>query len=262
MKSCFSVAKLFLIGFFSACSLTGGVSEKDQKKAQVHYELGVSSYVDREYPQAIEQFEEALRFDKNNVQVEMMMGLTLLEIDEVARALKIFERICPSIPNSPECWNNMSAVLLRAGRPLKAIAAAEKALLVLSYPTPELALCNIAKGQIQMNQLAEAQKTLGRARRRSPDNCQVSVLLSAVMLRRGAVNDGLKEAFNAVGQCPLSAESHEWEAYALYKNGSLDKSQLKYQMIVNEFKKGPTADRSREALELMKDRIPLREPAL
>lgn len=253
---------LFLTGvLLSSCATQPGLHE--QKEAQVRFELGSGFFEDGRYPDSIQQFELALSKDPRRNDIKMMLGMSYFKMEKYKKAEELILEACLNEKTPyPECWNNLAAVYLKDDKPTQAVDAANKALAIDTYPTPEMALGNLALAEVKLNQLSAAQAAIEKAMRFNPDNCLVRVVFTKVLIGQKVPEAALRETKTSIAHCPLMASAHLWQAYVYYKLGQRANAETKYKEIINTFRRGEAVDESRLALEKLHNRIPLKEPAI
>ena len=246
---------------FAGCASFGG-SDEATRKTQLFYDLALAHYQDGQFPDSIANLQQVLARDSDSYQAKILLGLNYLAVDSLDAAEKITLEACNSKGANSDCWNNLSAIYLKSRKYNQAVDAANQALADLTYPTPSLALANLAQAQIALKELSQAQTTLEHAKKLDPRNCQIRVLLGRVLTKRGALEEALQETRVATSQCPLSAVSHLWEAYTLYLLGDREKASKKLHFIVEQFKRGEIVEKAQTWTDLLQNRIPLQEPPI
>jgi|GEM_PF-1980713 len=240
----------------SACA-SGTVSKE---KANLHFEIGRSFFDDDRYPDAIGQFQESLRQDPERPEILLYLGMAHYKMENYQEAEKHVRRACELAPTYAECWNNLAVVELGRGQPKAAIVAARKALSFDTYSTPEIALGNWARAQVALKDYSGALANLDKALRLKNDSCALKQIRVQVLIRKNNFEDALESAQALRRACPLEANSHLWEAYALYKIGQRKEALAKYLSIRDLFPEGPLVEDSRRAAEAVSNKIPPKEP--
>lgn len=242
--------------------MLGCASRGQSEKADLHFEIGRSFYEDGRYPDSIAQFQAALQEDPNRPAALLYLGMAYYKIEHFDDAVKNIQKACGLSEVYPECWNNLAAVELGRGHAREAAAAAQKALSTDTYATPELALANLARAQLLLKDSRSALSNVDKALRLKPEACALRQLRVKVLAHRAEFEAGLNEAQTLVRNCPLDPSSHLWEAYALYKIGRRSEAASKYAQVPKLFAEGSATEESREALLLMKKKIPPNEPKI
>ncbi len=238
----------------------GCATEGDKKKAQSFFELGLGLMEEERYPECISHLENAIKMDPSRSDITMHTGICYMKLEKYVEAEKLIREACETEKNFPECWNNLSYLYLKMNRWKDAQTAANKALTIATYRTPDIALANLAFAEIELKQVDSALKNLEKARRFNPSNCMSPMILGRVYILKNEFEEGLRYILSARELCAMNAQVHLWEAYAYYKLGQRENAKEKYREILRVFKRGEAVEYSRLNLEKMRKKIPLEEP--
>lgn len=244
--------------FVSACSTHS--LHRNEKQSQLHFQVGLSHFEDRDYPQALSEFQRALELDEGSSSILMHIGLAYLKMDKLEQAETRVRQACTLKEAFPECWNNLAYIQLRQHEPNKAAISAQKALAFDTYQTPEIAYENLSRAQIDLKQYAPARKNLEKALRIRPESCELRMTSALLLVRQGDFDEALRESKRTVFLCKLDPRAHLWEAYCEYRLGNRSLAEKKYNEILDLFNRADAADAARVAIDRLKNRIPLEEP--
>jgi tetratricopeptide (TPR) repeat protein len=144
-------------------------------------------------PEAIQQFEAALRLTPGDVEVHDNLGVTLEHAGRIAEATQHYETALRLKPNFPEAHSNLGNALLRTGKVPEAIQQYEEALRL--RPDYAEAQYNLGGALDQAGQTAEAIRHFEAAVRLKPDYA--------------AAYNNLGNLLHRVGRTPVAIEHYE-----------------------------------------------------
>jgi len=248
-----------LLSLACACSSTRNANSEISGDL---YRIGVGMLSDGQFPQAISVLEQAREQDSENATIRSQLGLAYMKVENWEHAETHLREATRLDPEFAEAWNNLSAFYVMRKRPDEAIDAANKALKIPTYSTPEMARANLARARLLKEDYKGARSEAEKALRISPNHCGLRVLLSKTLVDDKDFEAALVEAQKARRTCPSWETAHLWEAYSYYKIGQRRQAQSKYAEIISLFKRGEAAEQSRVALKDLSQRIPLKEPKI
>ena len=147
------------------------------------YLLGNRLLASGQPPEAIAQYETALRFKPGLVDAESGLGNALLHGGRAAEAIAHFERALQLSPGRPEVHFNLANVLSVLGRRPEAIRHYEDALRL--EPDYAETHCNLAIALAESGQLAEAVTQFREALRLKPAYAEAHYNLGIALMQLG-----------------------------------------------------------------------------
>lgn len=145
---------------------------KRPANARAHSNLGAALLRERRFPEALAQFEAALRLK----------------------------------PRFPEALNNLASLLLETGRPAEAIAPLEAALAV--NPDFADAHYNLGQARFEIGDVASAMASLERSLQLNPDQAKAHNNLGVALLHSGRVTEAIAHDEIALQLDPNFTEAH------------------------------------------------------
>jgi hypothetical protein len=152
-----------LLAFSVAFNLLAGLG----RYADQRYAIGNVLFHAGRLPEAVGQFESALRVEPGYTDARNNLGNALARLGRMPEALAAYDRAVAEDPRLPEARYNLGNVLARLGRPADAVPQYEEALRL--NPAYAEAHYNLAVVLAQLGRAAEAQAQYQAAVRLRPD---------------------------------------------------------------------------------------------
>jgi tetratricopeptide (TPR) repeat protein len=168
-------------------------------------------------PEAIQQFEKALRLTPGDVEVHDNLGVTLEHVGRIAEALQHYETALRLKPYFPEAHSNLGNALLRTGRVPEAIQQYEEALRL--RPDYAEAEYNLGGALDQAGRTAEAIRHFEAAVRLKPDYAAARNNLGNLLHREGHTPEAIQHYEAALRIEPDLARAHHNLGVAFEETG-------------------------------------------
>ena len=137
-----------------------GLTDSDYQRRKL-FKKGINLMADEKLEDASSAFEQALRFDPNNVETLLKLGYARFHLNDHGDALKVYDRILDIDVTNAEAWNLKSLVHYEQKNYSKALDSVEKA--IDSDPTYGMAWYNKACYLSLLMQIPEAIESLKRS---------------------------------------------------------------------------------------------------
>jgi tetratricopeptide (TPR) repeat protein len=168
-------------------------------------------------PEAIQQFEAALRLAPDDVEVRDNLGVTLEHAGRTAEAIQQFEAALRLKPDFPVAHSNLGNALLRTGRLADAVHQYEEALrLRPDYADAEY---NLGGALDQAGQTADAVRHYEAAVRLQPDFAAAHNNLGNLLDRAGRISEAIAQYEAALRIQPDLAQTQDNLGVLLCRNG-------------------------------------------
>lgn len=190
-----------LLGFSVAFNLLASVG----RCGEAHSHLGFALERRGNVPEAIAQYEQALRLNPDLAEVHRMLGNHLLESDRVPEAITHYEQTIRLDPDWAEAHNNLGTALMQMGKLPEAAEHFKQALRII----PDLAEAhnNLAVALMQMGKLPEALEHFEQALRSRPDDAETHYDLGRALEEAGSVQEATVHYEEALRLKPDLAEA-------------------------------------------------------
>jgi tetratricopeptide (TPR) repeat protein len=178
-------------------------------------------------PEAIQQFEAALRLTPGDVEVHDNLGVTLEHAGRIAEATQHYETALRLKPNFPEAHSNLGNALLRTGRVPEAIQQYKEALRL--RPDYAEAEYNLGGALDQAGRTAEAIRHFEAAVRLKPDYAAAHNNLGNLLHRVGPTPEAIEHYEAALRIQPDFATAHHNLGVAFEEAGRIPEAIQQYE---------------------------------
>jgi len=168
-------------------------------------------------PEAIENFETALRLEPNYTYAQMNLGAALGKIGRPQEAIPHFEAALRLEPHHPEARTNLGSALLVLGRNKEAVRQLEQA--VAEFPHSAEAHAVFALALNARGEAAAAIRELEAALKINPGQLATRYNLATILLEHGRAQDAIPHLVQVIRLKPEFADAHYNLALALQRLG-------------------------------------------
>lgn len=134
-----------------------------QRRARMHYELGVDRLGAGRNPEAIGELLQAMRFDPGDERVRVALAEAYRRGGRNAEAEEHLKAALQIDPASHQALLNLSALYIQTERYEPAIESAQRLLADPTFPNPWRALTNLGWAELQLGRAEAAQEHLALA---------------------------------------------------------------------------------------------------
>jgi tetratricopeptide (TPR) repeat protein len=189
-----------LLGFSVAFNLLASV----QYYAEAHNLWGIEFIRQGKLPEAIGQFEQALRIEPDYAVAHRGLGVALASLNRMEEAIRQFEQAVRIQPDYAEAHNDLGVILGQAGRVQEAIGHLEEAVRIeRNYAEAHY---NLGVALEQAGRLEDAIEHYEQALRIKPDFTEVYYNLGGVLERTGRVQDAIRQYEHVLRLNPNDAD--------------------------------------------------------
>src|SRR3990172_11475211 len=188
-------------------ALTAAQSHDDIEESIQIFNRGKLLHQERQYREAIKEYQASLKLDDQNPFVFNSLGLAFAALRDFASALKAFNQALQLNPDLTDVYNNMGMVYAEQGAKEKAFEAFSRAVRNPNYTTPEKALYNIGNLYLEDGNLELAEMHFKRAVEKQPKFALGFRGLAKVYLRMNMVDLAVAQFQKAVEIATEDAES-------------------------------------------------------
>lgn len=152
--------------------------------ARAHTDLGAAYYQEKKYDIALEEFNEAVKYDSNYALAYTGLGLVYAVLGEDAKADSNFKRALQLNPNNSETRNNYGAYLCSRARYDESITEFLEAVKNPLYKTPHLAYLNAGVCALKKKDEVKAEDYFKAALNLDPLSNRAAYELASIAVKR------------------------------------------------------------------------------
>jgi len=232
----------------SELTLWADTVAKRPENARAHCSLGVVlSTVPGKLPQAIAEFEEAIRIHPNYSEAHDDLGNALEGVPgRTGEAIRQYDEALRIRPDFAEAHNDLGLALARTGRVPEAIKEYEAALRI--KPGYARAHFFLGNALVQDGRIPVAIEHYEEALRMQPDFAEASSNLGMVLCRTGRTEEGMARIEAAIRMQPDFAKAHFARGAALLQAGRREEAIAEYRKVLRLQPGDPSALRMLELI--------------
>jgi type IV pilus biogenesis/stability protein PilW len=213
-------------------SATAAQSQEDIEEAIRIFNRGKHLHQEREYREAIKEYEVAAKLDDQNPFVFNALGLAYAALRDFAPALKAFNQALQLNPDLTDVYNNIGMVYAEQGEKEKAFEAFSRAVRNPNYTTPEKALYNMGNLYLEDGNLELAEMHFQRAVDKQPKFALGHRGLAKVYLRMNQVELAVVQFQKTVELAPEDAESLFQLGRIHQEKGEVEEARSLYRKVI------------------------------
>jgi len=223
----------FILPFLGGCA-TPQV-EKNQEKAYLHLQMGISHLASNRLSDAITSLQKAKQLDPELNEVDNHLGLAFFLQKRYNLAEKSFKLSLTKQPDLAEANNNLCALYLEINLPDKAIEQCNIALNNPAYTNPATAEANLAKAYLLKKSYTQVLAHTKNALSINPNHCLALKLEGEALFLQHHMAPARTKLENAIRRCPQWAEPHFLIAKSFTQEGSKHLAKEKLQEVIQIF---------------------------
>jgi len=166
---------------------------------------------------AADCFSRALRYDRDDGELNLLLGRTLNDLGDFERATAFLENAVRALPDDPDASNSLGVAYQSVGDSQEAVRAFEHAA-ALSPEDPTI-LVNLGRAYFDTDRLDFAREVLSRAIERAPALFEAHASLAMLHFRSGERDDALEHARVALAERPDDETMRELVALLVTEGG-------------------------------------------
>ncbi len=190
---------------------------KSPGNPRAHYNLGVALEQAGRFPEAFQEYEQAVRIKPDYDEAQNNLGQALIGLGRFPEAVEHLEQALLVSPDFVEAHCNLGNALLQVGRGQDAITHLEQAIRL--KPDLPVAHYNLGNAFSQAGRAQEAIAQYEEALRIRPDYTEAHVNLGTVLQQAGRLKDAMAQYEQALLLRPDLPEAHYNLGYALSQVG-------------------------------------------
>ncbi|HEY7697049.1 MAG TPA: tetratricopeptide repeat protein [Vicinamibacteria bacterium] len=207
-------------------------SENEIEESMRIFNRGKLLHQERQYREAIKEYQAALKLDAQNPFVLNALGLAFAAVREFPDALKAFNQALQLNPDLTDVYNNIGMVYAEQGAKEKAFEAFSRAVRNPNYTTPEKALYNMGNLYLEDGNLELAEMHVRRAVDKQPRFALAYRGLAKVYLKMNQIDLAVTQFEKAVELSPEDVESLFQLARIHQDKGEVEEARNLYRRVV------------------------------
>ena len=192
--------------------------------------LGRALSTEGRYPEAIQQYEQALQLDPDHTEARISLGAALAMQGQVTQAIQNYERALTLKPDSPAAHYNLGTALASQGKFSEAIQHLERA--VQLKPDYADAHVNLGNALGREGRTQEAIQHFESAALLRPRLAEIRVSLGNALGRDGKLSEAIQQFDQALKLKPNSAEAQCGWGSALAGQGKTNEATQHFQQAL------------------------------
>jgi len=204
-------------GLMLAFSVAFSLLASAEYYAEAHSNLGTELFQAGKIPEAIQQYQRALRINPDYAEAHKKLGVALVRLGRLPEAITQYEQTLRISPDDAEAHDNLGATLGQAGRVPEAIAQFEAALRI--KPADSETHCNLGIALGQVGRMPEAMDHWNEALRHRPDYAEAHYCLAGALNQAGKTDEAIAHYEQALRIRPDYIEAHYNLAVVLERAG-------------------------------------------
>ena len=198
--------------------------------AEAHSNLGVVLFREGKIQDAIHQYEEAIRINPNFPGAHCNLGIAWLQTGRTAGAITQYQQALRSTPDYTEAYYDMGNAFLQTGKLPEAIEQYQQALRI--DPDYADANNNLGKALLALGQTTEAVEQFEQVLRINPASAEAHNNLGAVLVRLGKPDGAIAHYEKALQIRPDYVDAHFNLGLALEKSGRTPEAIAQYEQTL------------------------------
>ena len=230
--------------FQSGASLWSYAAAKNPGSAAAHYNLANARVLDGRLPEAVPEYEAAIRLRPSFGQAKSNFGDVLQRLGRAQEAIAQYEAALRDEPGLVPTRNKLGDLLLSQGRTEEAIGQYERA--IDTQPGFAPAQANLAYALARAGRLEDAARRYEEAIRLDPANAESWDELGTVLASMGRTSEALQRYEKALRLRPDDPDAHYNLGIILARTGRISEAVPHFEAAV---RLRPDFDAARQSLE-------------
>ncbi|MFL5786114.1 MAG: tetratricopeptide repeat protein [Bacteriovoracaceae bacterium] len=220
------------------------------KKAQLYFNAGTSSLINKEYTEALTNLLKANELEKNNPDVLNNLGMAYYFKGDLNLALKCLKNSLELNPKNSDAKHNIASILFEQGQIGDAERLYKEVLTDLTYEKQARTYYNLGILELEKkHDPVEAERYFRSSLKESEDYCPSHYKLGSIYYARHEYNKAYRSFREAtMGTCFNSPAAHYQQALSLIELRKYSDARVKLDEIQNRFAKTTYAVKARSKM--------------
>lgn len=243
------LALMLLLSGLLAAAPARAQNAEQSAEAEARFQAGLAHLRDGRAALAVEEFERAVRLDKDNPYFRKGLGQALASQGRFEDAIEEFEKALEINPHYVDVRNDLGSVLLLAGNRSDGLSQLLRAYNDPTNPTPALTARNLGRAYLESRSYEEAlnwfRTSLGRDRKYGEAHLGIAETLIAT----GRIDEAVLQLEGAVENLPDSVPLILALGEAYYRAGRFDSARPRLEDVVRRDPGGRSGLRAADLLK-------------
>lgn len=182
-------------------------------RAKAHTDLGFEYYAQNQFGIALQEAKVALHDDSSYTPAYNLQALVYMSLGDSKSTEESFLRAIQLSPGDPEIANNYGWFLCQTKREQQSLQYFSEALRNTLYPTPLVAMSNLAECSIKVRDYKSAETYLQQALALAPNNARALLMMANLKYQKKEY----EEARGYIAQLNRNSEPNAESAFLAYR---------------------------------------------
>lgn len=248
------VLSLGLLATILALAGCMAMPNENNKEAEIHLQLGVSSLSQGNYPQAMRELLIAEKLSPENPVIQNNLGLAYYVRERYDLAEKHILKALEINDKYTDARNNLTSIYIDQSKFDKALVEANKVINDLTYSSPEKAQNNLGLIYFKTGKYNLAKKTFQKSLEMQKDNCTASSYYGRSLYELKDLKRASEALDQAVGFCQRLQfdEPHYYSALTYYELGNAERAEARLEELIKIYPQGKYVTKAKGMLETIR----------
>jgi len=248
------MAKILLTFSLFIITACASFSSRDPEKAELFLRMGASQFENGNFPAALSDLLQAEKLDPSNPAVQNNLGLVYFMRQRLDLSEKHLRKALSLNSKYSDARNNLSRILIEAGKFKEGEKEARTVLDDLTYPSIDKAYINLGLAQFNQKNYVESKASFLHAVNVVRDSCVANTYYGRSIFELKDYTNAATVLDNAIGFCQraLFDEPHYYSALTYFRLGDKEKSMARFSEIVKLYPEGKYREKSKAMLEMLR----------
>ncbi len=244
------ISGLLLVAVLFSLMSCASKPKEMNKKAQIYFNAGTQSLMNRDYTEALNNLLKANELEKNSPEVLNNLGMAYYFKGDSTLALKCLKTTIELDPKNSDARTNIASIYFEEGRLDEAEALYKEVLKDLSYDKQARTYYNLGVLEYEKKNNPEQAEIYFKASiKETEDYCPSHYKLGSIYSGRREFHKAYRSYREAtMGTCLNSAPAHYQQALVMIELRKFNDARIKLDEIQNRFAKTPYAVKARSKM--------------
>lgn len=230
----FSIIFVFIILVFSFSVSCKNAQQRleDERLSMLYHNAGVNYFSNNNYENAVQNFGNAVKYDKANAYYLNDLALTYSMLGEYDKAIQYYKKALSIKPEAPEIRNGLASVLAIQGNLADAIVEWGKVIKDPLYKSPGIAYFNLGNACFLLNDVKNAEINFTEVLKYNPQHVESLYFLGIIYDRYGRLEESSRYYERSIASNPDFAPSHFNLGVNYFLRNLYDEAEAEFKWII------------------------------